>query len=50
MKAWIIDDICTVAVESHPLKLVELPKPEPLVEIPLRLTTRFRNKMTSLVY
>jgi propanol-preferring alcohol dehydrogenase len=29
MKAWIIDQICDLTAESHPLKLVELPKPEP---------------------
>jgi len=27
MKAWIIDRICDLKTESHPLKLVELPKP-----------------------
>lgn len=29
MKAWIIDQICDLKTESHPLKLVELPKPVP---------------------
>lgn len=29
MKAWIIDQIYDLTAESHPLKLVELPKPEP---------------------
>ena len=29
MKAMIIDKICDLTIESHPLKLVELPKPEP---------------------
>ena len=29
MKAWIIDRICDLTAESRPLRLVELPKPEP---------------------
>jgi len=29
MKAWIIDKICDLTSESHPLKQIELPKPEP---------------------
>jgi propanol-preferring alcohol dehydrogenase len=29
MKAWIIEKICDLNTESNPLKLVELPKPEP---------------------
>lgn len=29
MKAWIIDQICDLKLESHPLKLIELPKPVP---------------------
>jgi propanol-preferring alcohol dehydrogenase len=29
MKAWIMDKICDLTAESHPLKLVELPIPEP---------------------
>jgi propanol-preferring alcohol dehydrogenase len=29
MKAWIINRICDLNTESHPLKLVDLPKPEP---------------------
>jgi propanol-preferring alcohol dehydrogenase len=29
MKAWIIEKICDLTLESHPLKQVELPKPEP---------------------
>lgn len=29
MKAWIIDQVCDLMAESHPLKLTELPRPEP---------------------
>jgi propanol-preferring alcohol dehydrogenase len=29
MKAWIIEKICDLKTENNPLKLVELPKPEP---------------------
>lgn len=29
MKAWVIDQICDLKAESHPLKLAELPKPVP---------------------
>src|SRR5512141_190387 len=29
MKAWIIEKICDLTSESHPLKLAELPEPEP---------------------
>ena len=29
MRAWVIDQICDLKIESHPLKLVEIPKPIP---------------------
>ena len=29
MKAWIIDKVCDLVTETHPLKLAELRRPEP---------------------